>query len=88
MEIGGDEGEGASYNHTAVTDKMYVCQLSYSLGNIAVGHIGPLNECFCTMDFIDVWEERQRHKRRKSRTLFATKCMQYVFARCISSNAK
>ena len=40
--VGGGGGV-ARHDHTSVRDKMFVCQLSYSLG-----HICPLNECLST----------------------------------------
>ena len=40
--------EGASHDYTSVRDKMVVCQLSYSLDNVSVGHIGLWNACLIT----------------------------------------
>ena len=45
---GGGEEEGASLHHTAVTDKMFVCQLSYSSYNLSLGNMCPSNECLST----------------------------------------
>ena len=50
-------GEGPISNQTAVRDKMIcvrqndLCQLSYLLDNVSLGHVGPLNERSST-DFV------------------------------------
>ena len=42
--MGVGEGKGASNDYTSMRDKMFVCLLSYSLDNVSLGHLGPLNE--------------------------------------------
>ena len=37
-----------SHDHTPAKDKMFVCQLSYSVDNVSLVHVGPLNERLST----------------------------------------
>ena len=45
--MGQGRGE-ASHDHTSARDKMFVCQLSYSLDNVSLVHVDPLNERLST----------------------------------------